>query len=136
MSQRLIVAVLLLLCACQKREPLTAAKADEILRGYMFNVEPVYAEVPQKVWWNARAPKDDFDEKSLRTLENLRKAGYLTVTVASATAWSVAAVIGVPGQSTGWAAALVDGLPDGLVPHGPFAPGGALTVTYLPGGAA
>ena len=80
MSQRLIVTALLLLCACQKREPLTAAKADEILRGYMFNVEPVYAEVPQKVWWNARAPKDDFDEKSMRTLENLQKAGYLTVT--------------------------------------------------------
>lgn len=64
------------------------------------------------------------------------KAGYLTVTVASSTAWNVAAVIGVRGQSTGWAAALVDGLPDGLVPHGPFAPGGALTVTYLPGAAA
>jgi len=79
-SQRLIVALLLLLCACQKREPLTAAKAEEILRGYMFNVEPVYAEVPQKVWWNARAPVDDFDQKSLRTLENLQKAGYLTVT--------------------------------------------------------
>jgi hypothetical protein len=80
MSQRLIVTALLLLCACQKREPLTAAKAEEILRGYMFNVEPVYAEVPQKVWWNARAPKDDFDEKSMRTLENLQRAGYLTVT--------------------------------------------------------
>jgi hypothetical protein len=79
-NQTLIAAALLLLCACHKREPLTAAKAEEILRGYMFNREPVYAEVPQKVWWNAKAPKDDYDEKALRTLENLQKAGYVTVT--------------------------------------------------------
>jgi hypothetical protein len=71
---------LLLLCACQKREALTAPKAEQILRGYMFKSEPVYAEVPQRVWWNARAPKDDFDEKSLRTFTNLQRAGYVTVT--------------------------------------------------------
>ena len=46
----------------------------------MFNAEPVYAEVPQRVWWNSRFPKDDFDERSLRTLMNLQKAGYVTVT--------------------------------------------------------
>ena len=71
---------MLLLFACQRREPLTAEKAGQILRGYMFNDEPVYAEVPQKVWWNARAPKDDFDEKSMRTLHNLQNAGYVTIT--------------------------------------------------------
>ena len=71
--------LLLLLCACQRREALTAAKAEEILRGYMFKSEPVYAEVPQRVWWNARAPKDDFDEKSLRTFTNLQRAGLITV---------------------------------------------------------
>jgi hypothetical protein len=80
MSQRLIAVALLLLCACQRREPLTAEKAEQILRAYMFNAEPVYAEVPQRVWWNPRSPKDDFDEKSLRTLRNLQNAGYLTVT--------------------------------------------------------
>jgi hypothetical protein len=79
MSQRLAVAALLLLCACQRREPLTAQKAEQILRGYMFNAEPVYAEVPQRVWWNEGAPKDDFDDKSLRTLSNLQRAGYVTV---------------------------------------------------------
>ncbi len=79
MSQRLIAVALLLLCACQRREALTAEKAEQILRGYMFNSEPVYAEVPQRVWWNARAPKDNFDEKSLRTLRNLERAGYVTV---------------------------------------------------------
>jgi hypothetical protein len=30
------------------------------------------------VWWNAKAPKDEYDEKSLRTFENLQKAGYIT----------------------------------------------------------
>lgn len=36
-----------------------------------------------KVWWNARFPKDEFDERSLRTLDNLAKAGYVTVSNAS-----------------------------------------------------
>jgi hypothetical protein len=66
--------------SCQKREPLTAAKAEQILQSYRFTAEPIYAEVPQKVWWNARFPKDEFDERSLRTFENLRKAGLITVT--------------------------------------------------------
>ena len=79
-SQRLIAVVLLLLCTCQRRQALTAAKAEQILRSYMFASEPVYAEVPQRVWWNARSPKDDFDERSVRTLMNLQNAGLVTVT--------------------------------------------------------
>ena len=79
-SQRLALFALLLLGACQRREALTAAKAEQILRGTMFNAEPVYAEVPQRVWWNARAAKDDFDEKSLRTFDNLKREGLITVT--------------------------------------------------------
>jgi len=78
-SQGLAIASLLLLAACQPREPLTAAKAEQILRAYMFQREPVYAEVPQKVWWDEQHPKDDFDEKSVRTLRNLERAGYVTV---------------------------------------------------------
>jgi hypothetical protein len=56
------------------------AKAEEILRGYEPASEVVYAEVPQRVWWNARSPKDDYDEKALRTLMNLQNAGLVTVT--------------------------------------------------------
>ena len=78
-SQGLAIATLLVLAACQNPEPLTAAKADQILRGYMFAREPVYAEVPQRVWWDERHPKDDFDDKSLRTFKNLERAGYVTV---------------------------------------------------------
>jgi len=67
--------------ACQKREPLTAEKAEQILRGYQFTSEQIYAEVPQKVWWNPpRFPKDEYDERSLRTFDHLQKAGLITVT--------------------------------------------------------
>src|SRR3982751_258915 len=79
-SQGLAIVTALFLIACQPPEPLTAQKAEQILRGFMYNSEPVYAEVPQKVWWNARSPKDDYDEKAVRTLRNLENAGYLTVT--------------------------------------------------------
>jgi hypothetical protein len=66
--------------ACEKPEPLTAAKAQQIISSYQFTAEPVYAEVPQRVWWGPKSPKDDYDEKALRTLRNLERAGYLTVT--------------------------------------------------------
>ena len=78
-SQGLALLSATLLLACQKPEPLTAAKAEQILRSYMFQREPVYAEVPQRVWWNAQNPKDDFDEKSLRTFQHLEKAGLITI---------------------------------------------------------
>ena len=66
--------------SCAKKEPLTAEKANEIIKAYMFKREPIYAEVPQRVWWSPTSPKDDFDEKSLRTLENLRRASLVTLT--------------------------------------------------------
>ncbi len=75
-----VLAALVLLFGCSKPEPLTAARADEILRGYEAHREPVYAAVPQKVWWDETHPKDDFDEKSVHTLQNLAKADYITVT--------------------------------------------------------
>ena len=65
---------------CSKPEPLTEAKAKEIVSSWMFKREPVYAEVPQRVWWNPKAPKDDYDEKAVRTLRNLERAGLVTVT--------------------------------------------------------
>jgi hypothetical protein len=72
--------IVVLVAACQKAEPLTAAKAGQILASTRFAAEPIYAEVPQKVWWNARFPKDEFDERSLRTFDNLKNAGLITVT--------------------------------------------------------
>lgn len=71
---------MLLATACQRPQPLTATRAEQILRGYTVARVPTYAEVPQKVWWNAESPADDFDEKSVRTLHNLERAGLITVT--------------------------------------------------------
>src|SRR5258706_11392562 len=52
----LVLLFAVLLVACPKPEPLTKQKAEEIIHGHQFTREPVYAEVPQKVWWNARYP--------------------------------------------------------------------------------
>jgi len=68
-----------LLSACGKPEPLTADKAQQIINESSYKQEPVYAEVPQKVWWTPKAPKDDYDEKALRTLRNLEREGLITV---------------------------------------------------------
>jgi hypothetical protein len=75
----LLVGVFVML-ACSKPEPLTEQKAQQIVSSWMFKQEPVYAEVPQRVWWTPKAPKDDYDEKALRTLRNLERAGLVTVT--------------------------------------------------------
>jgi hypothetical protein len=84
MSRIATRAVLLLsvfaVLACDKPQPLTEKKAQEIVASWMFKREPVYAEVPQRVWWTPKAPKDDYDEKALRTLRNLQRAGLVTVT--------------------------------------------------------
>jgi hypothetical protein len=69
----------LIVLGCDKPEPLTAEKATEILGDLSSRREPVYAEVPQRVWWNPKAPKDDYDEKAVRTLRNLERAGLVTV---------------------------------------------------------
>lgn len=76
----LLLASCLFLPRCDRAEPLTAEKAQEIISRWQFKKEPVYAEVPQRVWWNTRSPKDDYDAKALRTLGNLAKAGLITVT--------------------------------------------------------
>lgn len=77
----IVYAAALALCvACAKPEPLTADKAKEIIGDWSFKREPVYAEVPQKVWWSPKAPKDDYDDKALRTLRNLEREGFLTLT--------------------------------------------------------
>ncbi|MGN6183402.1 MAG: hypothetical protein ACTHQM_07090 [Thermoanaerobaculia bacterium] len=82
----LLLAIVTTLLACAKPEPLTAEKAEEIIQGGSFKAEPVYAEVPQKVWWSPKAPKDEYDEKALRTLRNLEKAGLVTIAESDVTA--------------------------------------------------
>lgn len=82
MNMRTTIVLLsaLFLLACGKPQPLTAEKAQQIIGQWSFKREPVYAEVPQKVWWTPKAPKDEYDEKAVRTLRNLERAGLVTVT--------------------------------------------------------
>ncbi len=72
--------------ACGEPEPLTEEKARKLISSYAFKREPVYAEVPQKVWWSPQAPKDAYDELAVRTLRNLERAGLVTVTESDVTA--------------------------------------------------
>ena len=79
------LTVLLALCAvfpiaCRKPSELTEATARQLIEKAAFKREPVYAEVPQKVWWSPKAPKDEYDERAVRTLRNLEREGLLTVT--------------------------------------------------------
>lgn len=80
MNKTIAVLAIFALVACAKEEPLTEQKAREIISRGSFRSEPVYAEVPQRVWWSPKAPKDDYDEKALRTLRNLERAGLVIVT--------------------------------------------------------
>jgi len=86
MKKATLVVLIALVVACDREEPLTAEKAAEIVRAGSFQSEPVYAEVPQKVWWSPQSPKDEYDGKALQTLRNLERAGLVTVTESDVTA--------------------------------------------------
>lgn len=85
-SQGMILLAALLALGCGEPEPLTAKTAQGVVTAWAAKREPIYAEVPQKVWWSPKAPKDDYDEKALRTLRNLERAGLVTVTESGVTA--------------------------------------------------
>jgi len=76
---RKFLVIVFCLLACARKEPLTPEKARAIIGQYQTVVEPVYAEVPQRVWWSPTAPEDDYDAKALRTLQNLERAGYVKI---------------------------------------------------------
>ena len=59
---------------------MTLEKAEEIVTADRFASEPVYAEVPQKVWWSPESPQDDYDRLAIATLDNLKRAGLIEVT--------------------------------------------------------
>lgn len=68
------------IAGCSKPKPLTESGAQAIISAWAYKTEPIYAEVPQRVWWNPKSPKDDYDALALRTFENLKGAGLITVT--------------------------------------------------------
>jgi hypothetical protein len=53
--------------------------AEGLVRGRTFSKEPVYAEVPQKIWFGPKSPQDDYDRKAIATLRNLEREGLVTV---------------------------------------------------------
>jgi len=74
-----IVAV----AACGKPAPLTPQLAEQIIRTQVLMREPTYAEVPQRIWFGPKSPKDDFDERSVETVTALKNAGLITVVESS-----------------------------------------------------
>ncbi len=66
-----------LLAGCGAPKPLTAEMARALILERAIDEEPVYAEVPERVWWGPDYPKDAYDEVALRTLQNLEDAGLV-----------------------------------------------------------
>lgn len=81
MRRRLLlpIALLFLSIACGRPAPLDEQTAIELIRRNAIDDEPIYAEVPQRLWWGPGYPKDAYDDKALETLRNLERAGLLTV---------------------------------------------------------
>jgi hypothetical protein len=65
--------------ACGKPPELSDDYARKVILDRAIDDEPVYAEVPETVWWSPESPKDDYDELALRTLRNLESAGLVTL---------------------------------------------------------
>jgi hypothetical protein len=72
-------AFALLPLSCREAPPLDATSAERIIRSRIFEREPVYAEVPMRIRWGPAYPMDEFDERSLSTLEKLQSAGLITL---------------------------------------------------------
>lgn len=79
MGRSLLLSLALLATACSGPQPLDEHLAFELIRRNAIDDEPIYAEVPQRVWWGPGYPKDDYDGKALATLRNLERAGLLVV---------------------------------------------------------
>lgn len=78
-SVSLALLVLTLIPGCKAPEPLTEDRARELILDRAIDDEPVYAEVPERVFWGPDSPKDDYDELALRTLRHLEAAGLVTL---------------------------------------------------------
>lgn len=97
-------ALILVIFACREPERLTPGIAREVIDSTMLQTEPVYAEVPVTVRWSPEAPMDEFDRRSIETLERLERLGLVSVeaagdetrgTVTATTAPEAARILGV-----------------------------------------
>lgn len=80
MKRNFLLLLIAVAAACGKPAPLTTELATQIITAQVAKREPTYAEVPQKVWFGPKSPKDDFDGRSVETMQLLEKAGLITVT--------------------------------------------------------
>ena len=67
------------LAACGRVPELSDENARKVILDRAVDDEPVYAEVPERVWWGPEAPKDDYDDLALRTLRNLEAVGLVAL---------------------------------------------------------
>lgn len=74
-----VLILLAVAAGCQKPKALTEDIARRIILPKLTRPEVIYAEVPQRIFWGPTAPKDDYDEKALRTIRNLEKAGLVAI---------------------------------------------------------
>lgn len=65
--------------ACAPPDRLTREDAERLVRATFVDGEPVYADVPLEVSWSPAAPRDEFDVRSIETLEALAAAGLVTL---------------------------------------------------------
>ncbi|MBW3670622.1 MAG: hypothetical protein KY432_02990 [Acidobacteria bacterium] len=80
----LLLVALVWLCSCGADEPpLDAQRASEIIRSRMFARQPAYAEVPMQVRFGPGYEKDEFDDRSIATLEKLESAGLVRLSTTS-----------------------------------------------------
>src|SRR5216684_5250223 len=61
--------------------------------------------------------------------ERSSDADHIVVAVASRAGWRLAGVVGLPGNAQEWAVRMNGNVPEHLVPEGPLAPDGEITVT-------
>ena len=80
MKRNFVLLLIAISVACGKPAPLTRELANQIISSQLPKREPTYAEVPQRVWFGPKSPKDEYDGKSIETMQALQKAGLITVT--------------------------------------------------------
>lgn len=64
---------------CGPPERLTPEIAEEVVMATMLETEPAYAEVPSSVRWSPESPRDEFDQRSITTLDRLQSLGLVTL---------------------------------------------------------
>lgn len=74
-----VMILVLIVAGCQKPDEITEDIARRIILPRLTRPEVIYAEVPQRIFWGPTSPKDDYDEKAVRTIRNLEKAGLVTI---------------------------------------------------------